>query len=344
MSDLINKTKIYKPSYRDSEKSHIQNMNEYKNLYDRSIKDPEDFWAEQAERLDWFKKWDKVSNNDFTKAQIKWFEGGKLNVSYNCLDRHIKAGYGDQTALIWEGNDPNTDTALSYSELLLKVSKFANILKSKGVEKGDRVCIYMQMIPELTIAMLACARIGAVHSIVFGAFSSDSLRDRINDSECKVLTSADGCITFSLIGQGDQSWRTTCMLFSEDAVLWGMDSPGEPSFIIRWDRLSKEREFVTELPGPIWHGTSNADGWYTFSTAVEPGDYLKEPQAYLWTSPNGFNFYKVAAYDKDFWPWTFFQFGLIYFPIGIAPENYLVFSGNALKQYENTMVIARLVP
>ena len=113
MSDLINKTKIYKPSYRDSEKSHIQNMNEYKNLYDRSIKDPEDFWEEQAERLDWFKKWDKVSNNDFTKAQIKWFEGGKLNVSYNCLDRHIKAGYGDQIALIWEGNDPKTDTALS---------------------------------------------------------------------------------------------------------------------------------------------------------------------------------------------------------------------------------------
>ena len=98
MSDLINKTKIYKPSYRDSEKSHIQNMDEYKNLYDRSIKDPEDFWAEQAERLDWYKKWDKVSNNDFTKAQIKWFEGGKLNVSYNCLDRHIKAGHGDQTA------------------------------------------------------------------------------------------------------------------------------------------------------------------------------------------------------------------------------------------------------
>ena len=100
-------------------------------MYDKSIKDPEGFWAEQAERLDWTKKWDKVSNNDFTKAQIKWFEGGKLNVSYNCLDRHIKAGYGDQTALIWEGNDPNTDTSLSYSELLLEVSKFANILKGK---------------------------------------------------------------------------------------------------------------------------------------------------------------------------------------------------------------------
>jgi len=187
----MNDIKVFKPDYRDSKKSHIPDMTVYKGLYDKSVKDPESFWAEQAERLDWYKKWDKVADNDLTKAQIKWFEGGKLNVSYNCLDRHIKAGYGDQTALIWEGNDPNTDTALSYSELLSEVSKFANILKEKGVEKGDRVCIYMQMIPELAIAMLACTRIGAVHSIVFGAFSPDSLRDRINDSSCKALITQD---------------------------------------------------------------------------------------------------------------------------------------------------------
>ena len=187
----MNDIKVFKPVYRDTEKSHIPDMTAYKGLYDKSIKDPEGFWAEQAERLDWYKKWDKVADNDLTKAQIKWFEGGKLNVSYNCLDRHIKAGHGDQTALIWEGNDPNTDTALSYAELLSEVSKFANILKEKGVEKGDRVCIYMQMIPELAIAMLACTRIGAVHSIVFGAFSPDSLRNRINDSSCKALITQD---------------------------------------------------------------------------------------------------------------------------------------------------------
>ena len=187
----MNDIKVFKPDYRDIEKSHIPDMTVYKGLYDKSVRDPESFWAEQAERLDWYKKWDKVADNDLTKAQIKWFEGGKLNVSYNCLDRHIKAGHGDQTALIWEGNDPNTDTALSYAELLSEVSKFANILKEKGVEKGDRVCIYMQMIPELAIAMLACTRIGAVHSIVFGAFSPDSLRDRINDSSCKALITQD---------------------------------------------------------------------------------------------------------------------------------------------------------
>ena len=191
MTEILNDIKVFKPNYRDAEKAHIPNMNTYQEMYDKSVKDPDGFWAKQAERLDWMKKWDNVSNNDFTKAQIKWFEGGKLNVSYNCLDRHIEAGFGNQTALIWEGNDPHTDKELSYSEMLSEVSKFANVLKSNGIKKGDRVCIYMQMIPELAIAMLACTRIGAVHSIVFGAFSPDALKNRINDSSCKVLITQD---------------------------------------------------------------------------------------------------------------------------------------------------------
>ena len=191
MTEIINDIKVFKPNYRDAEKAHIPNMTAYKKIYDKSVKDPDGFWAEQAERLDWIKKWDTVSNNNFTEAKIKWFEGGKLNVSYNCLDRHIEAGFGNQTALIWEGNDPHTDKELSYSEMLSEVSKFANVLKSNGIKKGDRVCIYMQMIPELAIAMLACTRIGAVHSIVFGAFSPDALRNRINDSSCKVLITQD---------------------------------------------------------------------------------------------------------------------------------------------------------
>jgi len=191
MTEILNDIKVFKPNYRDAEKAHIPNMTAYKKIYDKSVKDPDGFWAEQAERLDWIKKWDTVSNNNFTEAKIKWFEGGKLNVSYNCLDRHIEAGFGNQTALIWEGNDPHTDKELSYSEMLSEVSKFANVLKSNGIKKGDRVCIYMQMIPELAIAMLACTRIGAVHSIVFGAFSPDALRNRINDSSCKVLITQD---------------------------------------------------------------------------------------------------------------------------------------------------------
>jgi len=191
MAEIINDIKVYKPNYRDAEKAHIPNMAAYKKIYDNSVKNLDGFWAEQAERLDWIKKWDTVSNNNFSEAKIKWFEGGKLNVSYNCLDRHVEAGFGNQTALIWEGNDPHMDKKLSYSEMLSDVSKFANVLKSNGIKKGDRVCIYMQMIPELAIAMLACTRIGAVHSIVFGAFSPKALRNRINDSSCRVLITQD---------------------------------------------------------------------------------------------------------------------------------------------------------
>ena len=177
--------------YRDIDKAHIKSQSDYIKTYKESIDDSDSFWAEKANRIDWYKKWHKVSNIDYKKADIKWFEGGKLNISFNCLDRHIENGNGNKCAMIWEGNNPQEDKKFTYKELLNKVSIFANALKKINVKKGDRVCLYMQMIPELTIAMLACARIGAVHSIVFGAFSPDSLSDRINDSACKVLITQD---------------------------------------------------------------------------------------------------------------------------------------------------------
>ncbi len=164
----------------------------YLRMYDRSIRDPEGFWAEQAEaQVDWFEKWDTVLEWDFHTANVEWFAGGKLNVSYNCLDRHVQAGEGDRTALIWQGNNREEHKTFTYAELLEQVCRCANALQTLGVEQGDRVCIYMQMVPELPVAMLACARIGAVHSVVFGAFSPDSLRDRIQDSACKVLITQD---------------------------------------------------------------------------------------------------------------------------------------------------------
>ena len=171
--------------------AHISSMEQYQKMYDESVADPEGFWANVAERITWYKKWDTVREYDFVNANIKWFDGGKLNACYNCLDRHVETGHGDATAIIWEGNSPDEDKTFTYSELLEQVKRFANVLKAQGVRKGDRVCIYLQMVPELTIAMLACARIGAVHSVVFGAFSADSLRDRINDSECKLLITQD---------------------------------------------------------------------------------------------------------------------------------------------------------
>ena len=182
---------IFSPTQNASKNAHIPSFDRYDEIYKRSIEDPENFWAETAQRIHWIKPWDTVRNFDFVQGRIEWFSGGKLNACYNCIDRHIENGHGDETAIIWEGNDPNQSRKFSYNELLRDVSQFANALKSMGVEKGDRVCLYMQMIPELAVAVLACARIGAVHSVVFGAFSSDSLRDRINDSECKILVTQD---------------------------------------------------------------------------------------------------------------------------------------------------------
>ena len=183
--------KIFNPPSTFSTNAHVKSMDQYQKNYDKSIGDRNAFWAEEAERISWYKKWDSVGEFDYVNANIKWFEGGKLNVSYNCLDRHVEAGNGNRTALIWEGNNPEEDSHFTYAELLKKVQRFANVLKGLGVEKGDRVCMYMQMVPQLPVAMLACARIGAVHSIVFGAFSPDSLRDRINDSACKILITQD---------------------------------------------------------------------------------------------------------------------------------------------------------
>ncbi len=165
----------------------------YLKMYQESVDDPKAFWDKQAERLDWFKKWDNTLDWDFNDAHIRWYEGGKLNVSYNCMDRHLETR-ADQVALIWESDDPNVDSTFTYKELHAEVSKFANVMKNRGIKKGDRVMIYMPMIPELAIACLACTRIGAVHSVVFGGFSAEALKNRILDCEGKMLITANAGI------------------------------------------------------------------------------------------------------------------------------------------------------
>ncbi|MBI4081915.1 MAG: acetate--CoA ligase [Candidatus Lambdaproteobacteria bacterium] len=163
----------------------------YKQMYRESVEKPEAFWARQAERLHWIRRWDKVLEQDFPKGHHAWFLGGKLNVSYNCLDRHLDGPRADAVALLWEGDDPKESKTLTYRQLHGEVCRFANVLKRRGVKKGDRVTIYLPMILELPIAMLACARIGAIHSVVFGGFSPDSLRDRIHDCESVFVITAD---------------------------------------------------------------------------------------------------------------------------------------------------------
>ncbi len=182
--------KIYPPEEL-SKGAYIKTFDEYKKMHDRSINDADAFWAEMAETLDWFDKWDTVYSWDESKHELTWFAGGKLNVSYNCLDRHCKTAKRDKIAIIFEPDEPGPSKTFTYQQLLDEVCRFANVLKKHGIKKGDRVCIYLPMIPELPIAMLACTRIGAIHSVVFGGFSSDALRDRILDCNCETVIASD---------------------------------------------------------------------------------------------------------------------------------------------------------
>jgi len=183
-------SQVYPVTEFMAERTFINN-DQYEAMYERSIEDPDGFWAEQADKfLQWDEKWSTVSSANFESGQVAWFQGAKLNVTVNCIDRHL-AERGSQTAIIWEGDDPADDAHITYQELSDAVGKLANGLRARGVKKGDRVCIYMPMIPEAAYAMLACARIGAIHSVVFGGFSPQSLQDRILDSDCRTVITAD---------------------------------------------------------------------------------------------------------------------------------------------------------
>jgi acetyl-CoA synthetase len=201
--------KVYPVSDEAAARSLLSTA-EYQDMYQRSINNPEEFWAEQAGNfLHWHEPWKEVYSGDFSNADTNWFAGGKLNVCYNCVDRHLERR-ARQTAIIWEGDEPDQDKKISYEELHLQVCKLANALKARGVKKGDRVCIYMPMVPEAAYAMLACARIGAIHSVVFGGFSPESLSNRILDSDCQTVITAD---------QGVRGGKTIPLKLNVDAAL-----------------------------------------------------------------------------------------------------------------------------
>jgi acetyl-CoA synthetase len=189
ITSVLKETRQFPPTKEFSAQAHVKSMAEYERLWQQGKDDPEGFWAAQAEQLHWFKRWDKVLN--WKEPHAQWFIGGKINVSYNCLDRHLANGRKNKAAIIWEG-EPGDTRVLRYQDLHREVSRFANVLKNQGIKAGDRITIYMPMIPELAIAMLACARIGAVHSIVFGGFSAEAVADRNNDAKARMVITADG--------------------------------------------------------------------------------------------------------------------------------------------------------
>jgi len=189
IDSILNERRVFQPSTEFSQDAHIKDLEHYQRLYREAEEDPERFWGEIAGQLHWFRKWDRVLEWDSPWA--KWFIGGQINISYNCLDRHVATWRRNKAAIIWEG-EPGEVRTLTYQQLLTEVKKFANVLKSLGIQKGDTVALYMGMTPELPIAMLACARIGAAHSVVFGGFSANALVDRINDAQCKAVITQDG--------------------------------------------------------------------------------------------------------------------------------------------------------
>jgi acetyl-CoA synthetase len=238
--------KVYPVPAEAAAQAHITEA-QYNEMYQRSVDDPEGFWAEQAGKfVTWFKPWDEVLKWDFHKANIRWFDDAALNVSYNCLDRHLGTR-GDQVAILWEGDDPKVDQKITYRELHTQVCKFANVLKARGVKKGDRVSIYMPMIPQVAVAMLACARIGAVHSVVFGGFSPEALKDRILDSDCRVVITAD---------EGRRGGRPVPLKTNTDKAL--TECPNVHTVVV-----------VKHTGGDIpWH--SERDIWYQHAMAEVP--------------------------------------------------------------------------
>lgn len=192
MADVSEETKLYPPSKEFVDQAYVKSRDEYEKMWKQSVQDPETFWGNVAKDLHWFKPWMKVNREDFAKGEVEWFIGGKTNISYNCLDYQVEKGKGDKVAILFQGEPEDDVVKLTYKEMLSMVSKFANVLKKKGVRKGDRIAIYLPMIWQLPVVMLACARIGAVHTIVFGGFSAEALRDRILDAGAKLLITTNG--------------------------------------------------------------------------------------------------------------------------------------------------------
>ncbi|MHB8924717.1 MAG: acetate--CoA ligase [Coriobacteriia bacterium] len=336
IESLSTEYRVVQPAAWVSERAHVQTMEEYEALYQRSVEDPEGFWADMAEEmLNWHKKWDTVLDYEFETPRIEWFKGGKLNVTYNCIDRHLQGWRRNKAAIIWESDEGRTKM-YTYQSLYYKVCKFANVLKKHGIRKGDRVAIYMPMIPELAIAMLGCARIGAIHSVVFGGFSAAALRDRIQDCGAKLLVTAD---------EGIRGGRVTPLKAEADVALY--ECPTIETVIV----VSRARTRVDMEPGrDFWYheevraadiGRHCDIEWmdaedplfilYTSGSTGKPKGVLHTSAGYLLFAATTFR-YTFDYHDEDvFWctadiGWVTGHSYIVYGPLAVGATT-LMFEG-----------------
>ena len=336
IESLSQELRVVQPPAWVTERAHVQSMEEYEDLYRRSVEDPATFWAGMAEEmLHWHKPWDTVLEYDFDKPYIKWFQGGKLNVTYNCVDRHLQGWRRNKAALIWESDEGRTNM-YTYQALYYKVCKLANVLKKHGIKKGDRVALYMPMIPELTVAMLACARIGAIHSVVFGGFSAAALRDRIQDCGARMLITAD---------EGIRGGRVVPLKAEADSAL--NECPTIETVIV----VSRARTRVDMEPGrDFWYHeevraadiTQHCDiEWmdaedplfilYTSGSTGKPKGVLHTTGGYLLYAATTFR-YVFDYHDEDvFWctadiGWVTGHSYIVYGPLAVGATT-LMFEG-----------------
>ena len=336
IESLSQEYRVVQPPAWVTERAYIKTMAEYDSMYQRSVEDPEGFWADIAtEMIDWHKKWDTVLEYDFNKPKIEWFKGGKLNVTYNCIDRHLTGWRRNKAALIWESDEGRTKM-YTYQSLYYKVCKLANVLKKHGIKKGDRVAIYLPMIPELAISMLACARIGAIHSVVFGGFSAAALRDRIQDSSARMLITAD---------EGIRGGRVVPLKAEADAALY--ECPTIETVLV----VSRARTRVDMEPGrDFWyHEEVRAAGitqhcdieWmdaedplfilYTSGSTGKPKGVLHTTGGYLVYTATTFR-YVFDYHDEDvFWctadiGWVTGHSYIVYGPLAVGATT-LMFEG-----------------
>jgi len=331
METMLEEKRVFSPSKEIVKRAYIKSMDEYKKMYKRSLDDPEGFWGEQAQEfIEWYKKWDKVWEWSFTKLDIKWFLGGKLNISYNCLDRQLKKR-GDKIALIFQGEPYDDYKTYTYKQLHTEVCKFANVLKKHGVKKGDRISIYLPMIAELPIAMLACARIGAIHSVVFGGFSAEALRDRTQDCEAAVLITCDGywrsSKTVNSKASADKAMED-CPLVKTAIIVkrMGMDVPMKQGRDIWWHEEMAKSDIKPVCEPEVMDAEDPLFILYTSGSTGKPKGVLHTTAGYFLYTMITLK-YCFDIHEEDVWyctadiGWVTGHSYIVYGPLGIGATS-----------------------